>query len=139
MDQTGIKDSDVMILNSLTEAPMVNPDGMLREFCNHLCKFQTAVLHLSRHRFQTAVYKVFTKMSHITFAAVTTLSCLELKSSLYGIDTIKFIGQELWQTLPIEIKESQSLEIFKRNIKSIKTFYCSCKLCNSFVSKIGFL
>eukprot|EP00795_Rhopilema_esculentum_P000765 gene765-10494_t len=25
-----------MIMNSLTEAPTVNPDGMLREFCNHL-------------------------------------------------------------------------------------------------------
>ena len=42
-------------------------------------------------------------------------------------DTIRFIGQKLWQTLPKEIKESQSLEIFKINIKSIKTFDCRCK------------
>ena len=26
-------------------------------------------------------------------------------SSLYGIDTISFIGQKLWQTLPSEIKD----------------------------------
>eukprot|EP00794_Sanderia_malayensis_P007283 gene7283-8094_t len=36
MDQSGIKDCDFMIMNSLTEAPTVNPDGMLRDFCNHL-------------------------------------------------------------------------------------------------------
>ncbi len=61
------------------------------------------------------------------------------RTNQYGIDTIRFIGQKLWQTLPREIKESQSLEIFKRNIKSIKTFDCSCKLCKIFVSNLGFL
>ena len=35
------------------------------------------------------------------------------KSSIYGIDTIRFIGEKLWQTLPREIKESQPLEILK--------------------------
>ena len=39
------------------------------------------------------------------------------RTNLYGIDTIRFVVQKLWQTLPREIKESQSLEIFKRNIK----------------------
>ena len=57
----------------------------------------------------------------------------------YGIDTIRFIGQRLWQTLPKEIKESQSLEIFKRTIKSIKTLDCRCKLCKDFVPNLGFL
>ena len=61
------------------------------------------------------------------------------RSSSYGTDTIRFIGQKLWQTLPREIKESQSLEIFKRNIKSIKMFDCSCKLCKSFIPNLGFL
>ena len=44
-------------------------------------------------------------------------------TSMYGIDTIRFVGQKLRQTLPMESKESQSLEI----LKTIKTFDCSCK------------
>ena len=48
-------------------------------------------------------------------------------TNLYGIDIVRFVGQKLWQTLPREIKESQTLEIFKRNIKSVKTLDCSCK------------
>ena len=55
------------------------------------------------------------------------------RTNFYGIDTIRFIGQKLWQTLPKEMKESQSLEIFKRSIKSIKTLDGSCKLCKNFV------
>ena len=31
----------------------------------------------------------------------------------YGIDTVRYIGKKLWQVLPTEIKESQSLEAFK--------------------------
>ena len=69
------------------------------------------------------------------------------RSSLYSTDTIRFIGYKLRQILPREIKESQSLEIFKRNIKSIKMFDCSCitkclidscKLCKSFIPKSRF-
>ena len=36
------------------------------------------------------------------------------RTNLYGIVTIRFIGQNLWQTFPNEMKESQSLEIFKK-------------------------
>ena len=72
--------------------------------------------------------------------AVITFKVLpRARTNLYGIDTIRFIGQKLWQTLPKEIKESRSLEIFKRNIKSMKTLDCICKLCKDFVPNLGFL
>ena len=62
------------------------------------------------------------------------------RTNLYMVLILsKFIGQKLWQTLPKEIKESQSLEIFKRNFKSIETLDCSCKLCKDFVPNLGFL
>ena len=61
------------------------------------------------------------------------------RTNLYGIDTIRLVGEKLWQTLPREIKESQSLESFKRNIKSIKAFNCSCKLCKTYILNLGFL
>ena len=59
------------------------------------------------------------------------------RANLYGID--RFVGQKLWQTLPREIKDSQSLDIFKRNIETIRTFDCSCKLCKNFITNSGFL
>ena len=51
---------------------------------------------------------------------------------MYGIDTVRFVGHKLWQSVPKEIKESQSLEIFKRNTKAIP-FDCSCKLCKGYL------
>ena len=67
----------------------------------------------------------------------TNLVLPKARTNLYGIDTIRFFVQRLWQTLPKEIKESQTLEIFKRNIKAIPFDY-SCKPCKSFIVNLGF-
>ena len=68
----------------------------------------------------------------------TNLVLPKTRTNLDGIDTVRFVGQKLWQNLPKEIKESQTLEIFKRNIKAIP-LNCSCKLCKSFIVNLGFL
>ena len=38
------------------------------------------------------------------------------KTTLYGLDTIRYIGKKLWLTLPTEINESQSLEISNKKL-----------------------
>ena len=67
----------------------------------------------------------------------TNLVLPKARTNLYGIDTVRFVGQKSWQSMPKEIKESQSLDIFKRNIKAIP-LDCSCKLCNSYILNLGF-
>ena len=47
----------------------------------------------------------------------TNLVLPKARTNLYGIDTVRFVGQNLWQSVPKEIKETQSLDMFKRNSK----------------------
>ena len=47
----------------------------------------------------------------------TNLVLPKARTNLYGIDTVGFVGQKLWQSVPKEIKESQSLTIFKEILK----------------------
>ena len=68
----------------------------------------------------------------------TNLVFPKARTNLYGIDTVRFFGQKLWQSVPKEIKESQSLDIFKRNIMAIP-LNCSCKLCKSYIVNLGLL
>ena len=35
----------------------------------------------------------------------------------YGLDTIVFKGPQIWQDIPLEIRNSESLYLFKSNIK----------------------
>ena len=73
------------------------------------------------------------------FRENNSLTLPKAKTTLYGIDTIRCIGKTLWQTLPTEIKESQSLEIFKQKIKLIRNLDCSCRLCKCFAPGLGFI
>ena len=59
-------------------------------------------------------------------------------TNLYSIDTVRFVGKKLWQTLPKEIKESQTLGISKRNIKAIP-LNDNCKLHETFIANSGVL
>ena len=60
-------------------------------------------------------------------------------TTAHGIETIRYIGSRLWQTLSSEIRESRTLEIFKGLIKTWTTDKCSCRLCKNFIPNLGYL
>ena len=50
------------------------------------------------------------------------------KSITFGIDSIKFRGSLLWNSIPDLIKRASSAAIFKRNIKNWSGEECHCKI-----------
>ena len=57
----------------------------------------------------------------------------------YGIETASFVGPRIWNSIPLEIKESTSLQIFKSKIKSWTPKNCPCKLCKNYFQHLGYL
>ena len=57
----------------------------------------------------------------------------------YGINTIPFRGSQIWQNIPSEIRNSESLSLFKSNIKQIQSLPCRCKTCRSFIANLGYI
>ena len=41
------------------------------------------------------------------FRESNSLALPKAKTTLHGIDTVRYIGKKLWKVLPTEIKESQ--------------------------------
>ena len=60
-------------------------------------------------------------------------------TATYGIDIISFRGLQIWQYLPQDIINSDSLKPSKSNIKRFGTLTCLCKLCKSFVPCKGYI
>ena len=50
-------------------------------------------------------------------------------TTTYGIETISFLGNRLWSTLPNILKQASTLPIFKNHIKCWKGESCNCR-CN---------
>ena len=60
-------------------------------------------------------------------------------TSAHDINTIFFRGSQIWQNLPQDISDSDSLNLFfKYNIKRYGTLTCHCKLCKSFIPCMGY-
>ena len=68
-----------------------------------------------------------------------TLYCSNKKTVKYGTETILYRGSLMWSNLPIEVKESTTLAIFKKNIKNNNKIECSCRLCKNYIQNIGFI
>ena len=66
-----------------------------------------------------------------------TLEIPKVKTS-YGTETVQFISQKLWQMLPLNVRESPSLISFKKELRSC-LIKCDCRLCKTFISRLGFI
>ena len=60
------------------------------------------------------------------------------KTTGNGIKSTCFLGSRTWHAMPSYIKESQTLNNFKREIQSYD-FDCSCRLCRLYIGNLGFL
>ena len=57
----------------------------------------------------------------------------------YGLETLSYWSPQLWSLLLENIKKVESLEIFKRKVKSWICDDCPCRLSKPCLQNIGFL
>ena len=57
----------------------------------------------------------------------------------YGLKTLSYRSPQLWSLLPEKIKEVESLELFKREVRTWICDDCPCRLCKPYLQKIEFL
>ena len=62
-----------------------------------------------------------------------------IRTVTYGSETLSFRGPEIWDAIPIEIKQSASLSIFKKKIRLWKPIGCKCRMCLIYVANVGFI
>ena len=55
-----------------------------------------------------------------------------------GKESIRYRGPKTWNLVPQDIKDSESLDIFKNKIRNWKPVGCTCKLCWIYKEGIGY-
>ena len=63
----------------------------------------------------------------------------KVRTTSFGVESIAYLGNKLWQILPQEIKQLNSLPIFKKQIRCWNGEKCNCRLCKVYIPKVGFL
>ena len=98
------------------------------------------------------MYKVVNDLSTDTFAELftkkqsssqlrsqTDFKIPRVRTELFGKNTLRYLGPVIWNTVPLEIKQVNSLNNFKKSIRKWKPIDCPCRLCKTYVADVGFL
>ena len=57
----------------------------------------------------------------------------------YGTETIRYRGPQTWELVPVDMKEAESSSEFKLKIKKWKATNCTCRLCKTYVTNLGYI
>ena len=68
----------------------------------------------------------------------------ELKTSLRrtvksGTKTISYRGPQIWNLIPERIRALETLNKFKKEIKTWKCEACPCRMCKTYIQRVGFI
>ena len=63
----------------------------------------------------------------------------KVRTTSFEEETLAYLGNKLWQFLPHDIKQSNTLSIFNKRIKHWNGDRCNCRLCRLYIPRVGFL
>ena len=55
----------------------------------------------------------------------------------YGIKSTRYLGLKIWESIPANVKEVDTIERFNSAIKKWKPHSCPCRLCETYLQQIG--
>ena len=61
-----------------------------------------------------------------------------VKAVNYGLESIRFLGSKMWESLPNNLKNKESIESFKM-AKEWKLESCPCRLYKTYLQNLGYL
>ena len=62
-----------------------------------------------------------------------------INTTKFGLNSLRHVASKVWSMIPIEIKNSSTVAIFKTKISKWKPNDCDCKLCQDYLHRIGFV
>ena len=62
-----------------------------------------------------------------------------VNSVWHGTESVSYLGPKVWDLVPNEIKEFESLNGFKSKIKRWVPEGCPCRICKIYLGQVGFI
>ena len=106
----------------------------------NLQKLATLMYKVKNNLSPKIVSNIFSKFSApYVFRNEKVWETGNVRTPLYGTETISYCGPEIWKYVPNDIKNFKTLKEFKNKIKIWKPVGCTCRLCKKFIPSLGYL
>ena len=62
-----------------------------------------------------------------------------VNTTKFGLNSLRHFASKVWNMIPIEIKNSSTVEMFKSKISKWEPIDNDCKLCQNYLHRIGYV
>ena len=95
-------------------------------------------LYKVKHNLSNQVMSELFNLRNINydFRSQTDFELGPIYTTAYGLWSLKYLAPKIWNIVPIETRNSDSLSKFTTKIKSWKPVTCPCSLCCTFVGQV---
>ena len=63
----------------------------------------------------------------------------KVHSVFHGKESISYLDPQIWDMIPVEMKNLTAISAFKREVKKWKLENCPCRLCKPYIQNVGFI
>ena len=125
---------------NLSFQELLDKDGAVSIHHRNLQKLATEMYKVKHKLVPGPILELFEEQQHIhDLRNKRQWQIPNIKTVSYGRESLRYRGPLTWELLPHEIKESESLDIFKRKVKSWEPRGCTCRLCKTYIFNLGFI
>ena len=122
--------------NSLSFAKLLEKDNSVTIHQRNLQVLATEIFKLKNGLGSKTMKEVFEiqNLAYNFHLEATHFRTENLKKTHYYIQSVRYLGQNIWDMVPNDIKNCSSLNKFKNSVKSWKPNECPCRLCKKYIT-----
>ena len=117
---------------------LLNKGNSFLIHCRNLQALVTEMFEIHRCLSPDILREIFVpKISLYNLRRNNTFERRQVHSVYHGTESLSFLGPKISDLVPLELKQLESLEVFKLKIKKWITFECPCRLCRPYIQQVG--
>ena len=86
------------------------------------------------------MYDIFqTKKINYNLRSQTGFARNCVNTNKFGPNSLRYFASKVWSMVPLEIKNSESVEIFETKIRNWEPEDCHCYVCKTYINNLAFV
>ena len=83
--------------------------------------------------------ETFPLKEYIKYCSRNIFKTQNVHTEHYGIDSLAHLAPKIWALIPTDLKQIESVEDFKIEIKKWDAKKCPCHICKTYIARFAFL
>ena len=126
--------------NMSTFQELLNKDNSVSIHHRNLQVLATEMFKIHRGLSPQILREIFvSKINSYNLRRNGTFEKRKVHSVYHGTESLSILGPTIWDLVPVELKQSETLYSFKLKIKNWVLFECPCRICKTYIQQVGFL